>query len=155
MKFCPNCRATYDDAANVCGQCGGQLVYIQPQPASNPADHTAEFNPADISDNKVLAMAPYLLGWMGIIIALLAAGTSPYTAFHVKQALKIQIGAVLVAMVGAVIPIIGWIVAGVYAVVSFVITFLFSTELTMPLTKSKRALSAAIAESLFAYSASD
>lgn len=121
MKFCPNCRATYDDAANVCGQCGGQLVYIQPQPAMNPADHTAEFNPADISANKVLAMVPYLFGWMGIVIALLAAGTSPYTAFHVKQALKIQIVAALVTVVGAVIPLIGWIAAGIYSFVSLVI----------------------------------
>lgn len=28
----------------------------------NITDHTAEFDPTDISDNKVLAMIPYLLG---------------------------------------------------------------------------------------------
>ena len=121
MKFCPNCRTTHDDSATVCGQCQGQLVTIQPQPMVDPADHTAQFNPADISDNKVLAMAPYLLGWAGIIIALLAAGTSPYAAFHVKQALKIQIVSVLVSIIGVIIPFLGWIAIGIFAILSLII----------------------------------
>ena len=123
MKFCPNCRTAYDDAANVCGQCGTPLVYVQPQPMSEPHDHTAEFNPADISDNKVLAMVPYLFGWAGIIIALLAAGTSPYASFHVKQALKIQIVLALSMFLG-IIPILGWIAGAVgyiFAVVCMII----------------------------------
>ena len=123
MKFCPNCRTAYDDAANVCGQCGTPLVYVQPQPMSEPHDHTAEFNPADISDNKVLAMVPYLFGWAGIIIALLAAGTSPYASFHVKQALKIQIVLALSMFLG-IIPILGWIAIGIYSIVSAVITII-------------------------------
>lgn len=122
MKFCPNCRISYDDSANVCGQCGTPLVQIIPQPVAAPGNHTAEFDPADISANKVLAMTPYLFGWAGIIIALLAAAQSPYAAFHVKQALKIQIVAALVSIVGALIPVLGWIAVGIYAVVSLVIT---------------------------------
>lgn len=123
MKVCPQCRLSYDDAANVCAQCGGPLTYIPPRPIpmQDPTDHTSEFTAADISSNKVLAMVPYLFGWIGIIITLLAASTSPYAAFHVKQALKIQIVSALVTIIGAIIPIIGWIAVGVYAIVSAVI----------------------------------
>ncbi len=43
------------------------------------------------ADNKVIVMAAYLLGIMGIIIALLAAPSSEYVAFHVRQAIKFSI----------------------------------------------------------------
>ena len=52
-------------------------------------DHTEEFDPEDISENKVTALAAYLLGPLGIIIALLAGKDSPYAAFHMRQGLKI------------------------------------------------------------------
>ena len=122
MKFCPNCHLTYDDTANVCGQCGGPLQVIpqqvpQAQPAYDPTDHTAEFNPRDISDNKVFAMLPYLMSFIGVIIALLAAPSSPYTMFHVRQGLKISVTSILVTIVGAIIPFLGWIAAGICAIV--------------------------------------
>ena len=126
MKFCPNCHLTYDDTANVCGQCGGPLQVIpqqvpQAQPAYDPTDHTAEFNPRDISDNKVFAMLPYLMSFIGVIIALLAAPSSPYTMFHVRQGLKISVTSILVTIVGAIIPFLGWIAAGICAIVILVV----------------------------------
>ena len=126
MKFCPNCHLTYDDSANVCGQCGGPLQVIpqqvpQAQPAYDPTDHTAEFNPRDISDNKVFAMLPYLMSFIGVIIALLAAPSSPYTMFHVRQGLKISVTSILVTIVGAIIPFLGWIAAGICAIVILVV----------------------------------
>lgn len=122
MKVCPHCQLSYDDSAQNCGQCGAPLITIQNQPQTyvDPTDHTAEFNPADISANKVLAMIPYLMGWIGIIITLLASGTSPYAAFHVRQALKIQVISVLAVFV-AIIPLLGWIVTGIWTVVALVI----------------------------------
>ena len=126
MKFCPNCHLTYDDTANVCGQCGGPLQVIpqqvpQAQPAYDPTDHTAEFSPQDISDNKVFAMLPYLMSFIGVIIALLAAPSSPYTMFHVRQGLKISVTSILVTIVGAIIPFLGWIAAGICAIVILVV----------------------------------
>jgi uncharacterized membrane protein len=126
MKFCPNCHLTYDDTANVCGQCGGPLQVIpqqvpQAQPAYDPTDHTAEFNPRDISDNKVFAMLPYLMSFIGVIIALLAAPSSPFTMFHVRQGLKISVTSILVTIVGAIIPFLGWIAAGICALVILVV----------------------------------
>lgn len=125
MKFCPNCHLTYDDSANVCGQCGTPLSYIPNQailqPTVDPADHTAEFDPADVSENKVLAMAAYLLGVLGVIAALLASGSSPYTAFHVKQALKLTVLTTIIIIVGAIIPILGWIAIVIWGVVTVVL----------------------------------
>jgi uncharacterized membrane protein len=127
MKVCPQCRISYNDFETVCGKCGGALMTIEMQPApaapADMTDHTAEFDPADISQNKVVAMVPYLLGWIGIIIALLASGTSPYASFHVRQALKIQICSVLAGFL-AIIPILGWIAMGICAILAVVINLI-------------------------------
>lgn len=78
MKTCPNCHAQLDDNAIFCTACGTQFGAVPPQqnaippqqnaippqqnavppqpafaPAYDPYDHTAEFDPKDISDNKV------------------------------------------------------------------------------------------------------
>lgn len=109
MKNCPNCNFQADDNAIFCGNCGTKLnventtssyeqtppIPPQPQvsyaPPFDPFDHTAEFEPKDISDNKVIAMLVYLMGTIGILIALLAAGSSKYVSFHIRQALKITV----------------------------------------------------------------
>lgn len=54
-------------------------------------DHTEEFKEEDISRNKVTAMAAYMLGAIGVIIALIAGKDSPYADFHMRQGLKIAI----------------------------------------------------------------
>lgn len=77
-------------------------------PAYDPYDHTAEFDPKDISDNKVFAMLCYLMDFIGIIVALLATHSSKYTMFHVRQALKITVVSILSVFV-LIIPFLGWI----------------------------------------------
>ncbi len=108
MKICPNCGAQLDDGSVFCPNCGVQLGnaqngFNQPPynyaPQVDPYDHTAEFDAKDISENKVISMLVYLLGMVGVIIALLASGTSPYAAFHVRQALKITVVEILSAIV--------------------------------------------------------
>ena len=76
--------------------------------AYDPYDHTAEFDPKDISDNKVFAMLCYLMDFIGIIVALLATHSSKYTMFHVRQALKITVVSILSVFV-LIIPFLGWI----------------------------------------------
>ena len=70
---------------------------------ADPWDHTREFDPQDISENKVMALAAYVLGPIGIIIALLAAQNSPYAGFHVRQSLKIAIVEALVIVIMTVL----------------------------------------------------
>lgn len=126
MKICPNCHAQLDDNAIFCTACGTQFGAVPPQqnaippqqnavppqpafaPAYDPYDHTAEFDPKDISDNKVFAMICYLMGFIGIIVALLATNSSKYAMFHVRQALKIEVASILSIFV-LIIPFLGWI----------------------------------------------
>lgn len=91
-------------------------------------DHTDEFDPKDISDNKVTAMAAYLLGALGVIIALLAGQNSPYAAFHMRQGLKFVVVDALLSIVAVllcwtfVVPIaagIFWIVLMVVKIITF------------------------------------
>lgn len=128
---CPKCGAQLPDGTAFCSVCGASLAGGTPQPgAQNPVnvipnslDHTAEFSAKDISDNKVLAMVPYLLGTLGIILALLASKESPYVSFHVRQALKIT---VVNTLLGIITGLLFWtfiipILAGICFAVLFVI----------------------------------
>ena len=97
-----------------------QQPYPAPVPMVDPKDHTAEYDPKDISENKVFAMAPYLMGALGIIVALLAAQKSEFTMFHVRQALKITLVQILL-YVCCIVPFLGWIFCGVCSIILFVL----------------------------------
>lgn len=108
MKYCPNCGMQLEDDAAFCQKCGASLAGGQPYaPATaapvDPYDHTATFDAKDISDHKVFAMLGYLLGTVGIIIALLASRASEYTMFHVRQALKFTVVEVLMLICAGVL----------------------------------------------------
>lgn len=98
-------------------------------PMPSPSDHTAEFDPEDISQNKVTSMAPYVLGILGLILAFLAAPQSPYAAFHCRQALKIEIVSTLLLIVSGVlvwtfiVPILGMICVAILFVVRIICFF--------------------------------
>ena len=104
-------------------------VYQPAQPAYDPTDHTAEFTAEDISKNKVVAMAAYVLGIIGIVIALLAAPESPYASFHSRQALKLEIVSQLLLLVSLVlcwtfiVPILGALAIVVIYVVRIICFF--------------------------------
>lgn len=120
MKFCPNCRQTYDDTANVCAQCGTALMDIPTAaPAVDTTDHTAEYSAEDISNNKIVAMVCYIFGIAGVIVAAILAKESPYVQFHIRQSLKLSICEVLLVLVAAVLAftIIVPIAAGICALI--------------------------------------
>ena len=102
--------------------------YQQPVYVANN-DHTADFEASDISNNKVIAMAAYLLGTLGIIIALLAAKDSPYASFHSRQALKLEIVEMLLTIVSCVlfftilVPIAGVVCIAIVFVVRIICFF--------------------------------
>lgn len=146
--ICPKCGAEVADGAAFCTTCGAPMVAAEaaaPTPAATPTpdptpvyaapvymdpkDHTAEFDAKDISDNKVFAMLPYIMSVVGVIIALLASKDSPYTLFHVRQALKIQVTGILLSIVTlllcwtVIVPIAGGIAALVLLVVDIICFF--------------------------------
>ena len=57
-------------------------------PHADPDDHTLEMDPADIAENKLYAMLPYLLGPIGIVIALLKDKDSAFLKFHIKLSVQ-------------------------------------------------------------------
>ena len=67
----------------------GQGYY--PPVTVDPRDHTKDFEMSDISENKIFALASYLLGALGVIIAMIAGKDSPFVKFHVRQALMIHV----------------------------------------------------------------
>lgn len=72
-------------------------------------DHTAEFDKKDILENKIMAIVPYLMGAVGVIIALIAAKSSDYVMFHVRQALKLSICAILLSILAIPFGVLGLI----------------------------------------------
>ena len=128
MKICPNCNFQCEDNSVFCVNCGAQFVQTAPnpqqpfvqqsyQPAFDQYDHTSEFDKEDISKNKVFCMLAYLMGAVGIIIALLGSSKSEYTAFHLRQALKFLV-VELLAGVCSVLLVWTIIVPIAYAVLS-------------------------------------
>ena len=124
MKTCPKCNTQLADDAMFCTNCGTSFQNANPQPQQNAYqnnaqqnyaqpvapvvniyDHTAEFDPQDVHDNKIFAILCYIMGILGVIVALLARSSvnSPYLSFHIKQSLKISITAVLVSIISVVL----------------------------------------------------
>ena len=124
MKVCPNCQTQLDDNVAFCPTCGmsftGAPAPKSPVAVVDPTDHTAEYDAKDISDNKVIAMMPYLLDFIGVIIALLAINNSPFVSFHVKQAMKIMVCS-YISVILVIIPFLGWAVMGIVFAIAFVL----------------------------------
>lgn len=124
MKFCTKCGTQCEDNANVCQSCGTAFAPVAAA-AVDPKDHTAEFDAKDISDNKVIAMLPYVLPVFGLIIAILMASTSKYVQFHVRTVLKFTVIEALLVFVN-IIPLLGqiaYVVGVVICVVLRIIAF--------------------------------
>ena len=95
----------------------------EPMPKIDPKDHTAEFEPEDISDGKLFAAACYLFGWIGLIVAYLGGKDSKFAMFHARQALMLQVVETLVMMITIVLAwtIIVPIAAGIFMMVMSVV----------------------------------
>ena len=150
--ICSKCGAEVAEGAMFCTTCGAPMNAASnpvPNPVPTPApipdayagngapvyaapiymdpkDHTSEYSAKDISDNKVIAMLPYLMGTLGLVIAILAQKDSDYVAFHIRQSLKITVCTILVGIISLllcwtiIVPIIG----GITAIVLFVVNII-------------------------------
>ena len=135
MAFCPKCGAPVEDGAPFCGNCGtntgAPLSNVAPvvpaAPAFDPFDHTDEFSPADVSDNKCYAVLPYLLGVVGMIVCALLSKESPFIQFHLRQAVKYTVVNTLLGICCLVlcwtiiVPILGcvcFIIIGVLKIIT-------------------------------------
>lgn len=136
MAFCSKCGTQVQDGAPFCPNCGapmgapGQAMpNYAPAPIVPEWDHTGEFDPRDISENKVFALATYLLGFIGIIIVFLGAKESKYAMWHAKNALTLEVVAAFVALATAVlswtciVPVAGAVCIIIIAVLEIICIF--------------------------------
>ncbi len=131
MAFCPKCGTEYTEGTRFCGVCGANLepaAQETPAPTYTPIvnrsffdklldtkDVTAECDPADIQNNKVVAILGYcasfaylLLAWFtvsmfGVILAagfliapILMAKNSKFLHFHATQAITLLLTTIIV-----------------------------------------------------------
>ncbi len=101
-------------------QAQGQGVMPQPYVAYDPKDHTSEFDPKDIADNKIFAVVPYLFSFVVGIIAGIYVSESQFVKFHIKNAIRLDIASILVALL-FIIPVLGWIAGGILIAILFVV----------------------------------
>ena len=98
---------------------------FQPQPAFqqyqkfDPSDHTADFDPKDIADNKLFAALPYFFTCLVGILAGIYVKDSEFIKFHTKVSIQYDLAGIL-AMLFIIIPIVGWIVGIVLEIVILV-----------------------------------
>lgn len=142
MAFCVKCGSEVKDDDQYCAKCGFKVVDAKPnadqsdssekqtppkrkepsffQGILNTNDHTQEFDPKDIADNRAMAVLSYI--WALVFIPWFAASNSPYARFHAKQGMNLFIFETVYAALVGVISIslrltIGWFLQIVYNVI--------------------------------------
>ena len=65
-----------------------------------------ETDPADVEKNKAMGILAYIL----FFIPLIAAKESRFAMYHANQGLILFLAALIVNVVGGIIPIIGWLI---------------------------------------------
>lgn len=65
-----------------------------------------EMDPADVEKNKAMGILAYIL----FFIPLIAAKESRFAMYHANQGLILFLAALIVNVVGGIIPIIGWLI---------------------------------------------
>lgn len=120
MAFCNKCGQQIDDNVQTCPNCGApngsaaNTAQNFVNNFTNTADSTAQFDPQDIQNNKVMALLSYLS--ILFLIPLLACPNSKFARFHANQGLVLFIfGAItgIVSGIICIIPVAGWIIGGI------------------------------------------
>ncbi len=142
MPFCAKCGAKIDEGTKFCPSCGAsandsnqsnsQQTDFSDKFAefNNTADTTAQFDSADIENNKAMGVLAYL-SWL-VLIPLFVAGKSKFARFHTNQGLVLAIVELIwwviegvLTLVFGFIPVVGAIVAFILGLVN--ISFLVLT----------------------------
>lgn len=105
MKYCRKCGAPYEEGTRFCPACGAptEIPNAQSQQnnaqqtdyseklhnLNNTADTTADFDKADIAQNKAMGILAYI-SWL-VLIPIFGAKQSKFARFHANQGLVLAI----------------------------------------------------------------
>lgn len=144
MPFCSNCGAEIKEDANFCMSCGKAVeekkdngnTYSAPvgndfsakvNDFTNTEDKTAEFDAADISDNKVFSILAYI--GILVLVPILAAPKSKFARFHANQGLVLFIieaaYGIISTVIANVLKLAFRFVPAVFSVPYFILSAIF------------------------------
>lgn len=72
----------------------------------DPQQTMAAPDPEDVEKNKVMAILSYII----FFIPLIAARDSKFAMYHANQGLVLFLAAVVINIVGGIVPFIGWFI---------------------------------------------
>lgn len=117
MAFCKNCGNKLPEGSTFCSKCGTPVYDKSSQTDTeqhqygtqqngffNSDDVTAEFDPMDIKENKLMAVLSYM--WILVLIPIFVEKKSKYVKFHATQGLNVAIVSVGMAILVAVLKTI-------------------------------------------------
>lgn len=124
MAYCRNCGAQVDDNVKFCPACGTPTGVEEKsgfdvsgatkaagdkfKEVTDTKDHTGEYDPADIEQNKTISLFSYL--GILILVPIFGAKNSAFARFHINQGLALII---LEVIFNFVIGILDYIFANV------------------------------------------
>lgn len=89
-KFCPSCGKAAEESGNTYSASAESGFSDKFNEYVSSEDKTCEFDPMDISDNKVFALLSYI--GILVLVPIIAAPKSKFARFHANQGLVLLIG---------------------------------------------------------------
>lgn len=143
MLNCKKCSTQVEEGVKFCPACGEPIEEVCEKEARNDfaskvsqlnetPDTTAEFDKADIEQNKIFAVLGYL-SWL-VLVPIFAAPKSKFARFHANQGLVLAITEVAywiaTAIISVVLSAISWRLGFISTILSIVnIVFVIFTVL--------------------------
>ena len=134
MAYCGKCGSAVEDNVKFCPACGASTELPKEESAqqtdyaaklqnlNNTADSTAQFDAADIQQNKTMAILAYL-GPL-VLIPIFAAKGSKFARYHSNQGLLLLIACVayniVYGIINAILLAISWRLAFIGTILSLV-----------------------------------
>ncbi len=142
MAFCPVCGESVSNDAPNCPKCGTPLNEQNKSPntsqqavndfvnnLNNTADYSSQMDPADVENNKVMAVLAYI--GILVFIPIFAAPDSKFARYHANQGLTLFIFDVIYGVIMTVlgvtvgkIPVAGPIIIAICGLAGLLILIL-------------------------------
>jgi len=140
MAFCSKCGQQVNDGVKFCPACGNPMESTQSTAAdnigsklsdlNNTVDSTADFDKADIEQNKVMAILAYL--GILVLVPIFAAPNSKFARFHANQGALLCIVWIAWLIVDNILTRILWAVfssslglVGVYSIFATILNLVY------------------------------